>query len=43
MYKHVALGEMGVRAVTFLQDYLCVPHVAVGEIYPEVGVVNHLP
>ena len=42
-YKNVALGEMGLRAVKFFQDYDRVLQMAVGEIYQEVGAVNHPP
>ena len=41
--KHVALGETGVRTVPFLHYYDRVLHMAVGEIYPEVGAVNFPP
>ena len=41
--KHVALGETGVRTVTFLHYYYHILHVAAGEIYPEVGAVNCPP
>ena len=41
--KHAALGEMGVREVPFLQDYDRVPHVTVGEMYPEICAVKITP
>ena len=39
----MALGETGVRTVPFLHYYDHVLHVAVGEIYPEIGAVNCPP
>ena len=39
IHKHVAIGAMGVRSVTLVQDHNCVPHMEVCKVNPEVDPV----